>query len=120
MTTHAYIDSRHDHLCRCESCRPQPAEHSETCGCPECVSSVSCATNLRGAEAMIDWGVLHRCRWDVQRSRHPKQCVRRGRWIVHGNWWLCKQHYEVALKLAPPRVECFIFKGPGAQGPLLS
>lgn len=56
---YAYIDSRHDHLCRCESCRPQPAEHSEFCGCPECVQSVSFSgqTDPCGWTMTVTWSL---------------------------------------------------------------
>lgn len=56
---YAYIDSRHDHLCRCDGCRPQSQEHSEFCGCPECVWSVSFSgqTDPCGWTMTVTWNL---------------------------------------------------------------
>lgn len=59
MTMYAYIDSRHDELCRCEGCKPQPPEHSELCACTECVQSVTFSgqTDPCGWSMTVRWSL---------------------------------------------------------------
>lgn len=53
MTLHDYIDSRHDHLCRCQGCNPQPSDELDLVKEPEDLVAILLAALVQ-AQSYLD------------------------------------------------------------------